>query len=444
MGMMFVFVPLICLCAAVANGVAASRFRRGELQWAWAASALNISLFPVGTVGGLIGLGLLSNKQFRKVPPIDPRTQPLDGVGPMKRRLFALAPVVLAATLTVLNLQWAKLASLPEVSLLAWLGWTELAILTASFVHELGHLICAKLSDFKLMSFVVGPLHFEKRVHGWRFRFVPKGLLRLGGQCGIVPTHMSDINSRALFVAAGGPIASIFVGVAATILFFSCPHTPWASAWPFLESVMVVGWMQAVANLIPFPTSTGYSDSARMNQLRKPGLCEQILARSVVSLSLPTALRPRDWNTELIERAALYDNGVHEQVPFFIYAYEMHSDRGNNEEAASWMKLAISFCRDPQMRWSKKFAPAFAFHEGFEKKNAVRARNWLTIAYRDNSADWYSAEAAVLHAEGDVKGARKAWERAVAEARKSPQTGAYNCERDRLAVMGKVCFNAAA
>ena len=267
-----------------ANLVAAWRMRKGPTRWFWAASVLNLISFPLGTALGTVGLCLLTRKSFREADSSPLRTATAGGTGVrsswLLQQLRGAVPFVVAAPFAAFGWHWASAAGLPSQPLWYWVICGELAFLASTLLHESSHVICGWLSDFRLMSFAVGPFHLEKPAGRWRLRYDVNSPAGPGEPRGMIPLHLRHIQTRALFYIAGGPAGSLLLAFLATLAFLTAPRAPWRDAWPFLQSVMAVSWAQALLNLLPV-RAAGYSDCALLRQLRHRDWCEQFFSRSL-------------------------------------------------------------------------------------------------------------------------------------------------------------------
>src|SRR6185312_4122096 len=90
-------------------------------------------------------------------------------------------------------------------------GFLELLSLfaIAVVVHEVGHVIGALAVNFRVCSFIVGPITIR-----WNSRrpSIRWGTLTIGGMVSFAPGGVYDLRRRMLIVTAAGPAASFSEG----------------------------------------------------------------------------------------------------------------------------------------------------------------------------------------------------------------------------------------
>ena len=87
-----------------------------------------------------------------------------------------------------------------------------LALFVAIGVHEGGHLLGGRLAGFRAYFLLVGPLRLERTVQGWRVG-VNGRLSTWGGLAAAAPSDGRRLRHRMALYVAGGPGASLLLGV---------------------------------------------------------------------------------------------------------------------------------------------------------------------------------------------------------------------------------------
>jgi hypothetical protein len=272
----------------------------------------------------------------------------------------------------------------------------------------------------------------------------------------MLPLAGRNAASRAMFFAAGGPLGSLAASLMGAAGLLTSRDAAWEPLWPFFQCLMTFGLADLAANLNPLRTAALYSDAARMRIAASPDAHARLFARDLVALSLHTGLRPRDWDTAAIVRAAKSSAGEEEHLDFLLLAYQMNADRGNAARAQHWMKLAVGEGMRLAAGEATKlaagtagqgqtlaarmplFATQFAFYEAFAARNAVAARQWLDRASNDGSAAWHRAHAAVTLAEGNREASLSALGEALA-AMPAPIAGIDLHEREIVEAFAREC-----
>lgn len=94
-----------------------------------------------------------------------------------------------------------SISNLVSLSLFGLLLITVLAQIAAwalvcVIIHECGHLLAALAVGWEIRFFLAGPFAFTKESEGWRFRFLPRELLK-GGRVLSVPKHAAGWSRAA-------------------------------------------------------------------------------------------------------------------------------------------------------------------------------------------------------------------------------------------------------
>ncbi|MDX1981226.1 MAG: M50 family metallopeptidase [Bryobacteraceae bacterium] len=359
-----------------------------------------------------------------------------DGTSKWTDSIHLILDVALIWLGTAFTHAWARRNYLPESDTTSWLLAFEFALLLSVAVHELGHAIGGWISDFRLVDFQVGPFHWRLAESRWRFRFHIRGLIG-GGATGMVPRSAGRIRDRAMFMIAGGPLASLLLGTVAGLMLALSPDAWWIEQWELLAITSVISTTAFITNLIPIAAGVAYSDGARLWQLYRGGpWANYLCATYYVGLSRCSQVLPREWPTGMIEGAADFSKALPEAPSILALAYVHFKDKGEIERADEYLRESMAACEKAGGDMKRYYAPEFAFHEAFHCRNPEQGRKWLAEAKADNSVDYLRALSAVLIAEGNVDFAREAWKKGSAMAANLPNAGAYEMDRHDFARLG--------
>jgi Zn-dependent protease len=442
--------PAVELILGVVTGIAwwsLTEGRPSARAWSIAASILNLFLVPVGPIFGIAGLIAFRRPGVvaETVSSSRKRRTPIAGDGTHKYAGSVLPYLAAVLLIVAANFwfRWGKRQGLESQPF--WISLLEVvaALYVNTFFHELGHVLGGWASDMKLFSFAVGPLRFELRSGQWGCKFDPAGLWG-GGMAGLVPTHLRDMRRRHLFMTAAGPIASLITAIVATAVALAAPGNAWAPAWVFFSALATVGWIYALYNCIPLRPEgpeDRYSDGAQIYQLLSNGpWAEFHMAFAMVGSSLVTPLRPRDFDIEVLNRAAAFMTTGLRGMLLNLYLSMHHHDCGRTAERLRYFEIAESMY--PQIA---NDLPA-DLHLGFVYGNAVFKQDlaaaqlwWQRMEAKGKTRyklDYWKARAALRWIEGDRSEAREAWRKADSWARQAPATGAYDFDRDEIARLG--------
>jgi len=311
-----------------------------------------------------------------------------------------------------------------------------IAAFLTTLVHELGHAIVGLAVDMRLRAFIAGPFQWRMREGKWSFRFNLAGILTDEGATGVVPLSPNQPRWQKIAMIAAGPVTNLYCGIIALAFAFAF-STP-GSAHPGLVYPFALfglyGLIGFLTNLIPLRSGTNYSDGAKIFQLLSNGPWADFhCAVSVVTSSLVTPLRPRDYDIQTIERAAA---GISQGPPGMIlriWAYSHFLDTGCIPEAIQALEDAEQVVHTSAVDVPTELHTVFIFGEAYVRRDAGAARQWWDAMQAKKptrfNVDYYRAEGALHWIEGELGQAKAAWARSDEAARKLPQAGAYEFDR---------------
>jgi hypothetical protein len=310
------------------------------------------------------------------------------------------------------------------------------AAFLATLVHELGHALVGLAVDMRLRAFIAGPFQWRMREGRWTFRFNLAGILTDEGATGVVPLSANQPRWQKIVMIAAGPVANLYSGMIALAFAYAfstsgSAHREWAYPLALFGLYGLIGFL---TNLIPLRTGTNYSDGAKIFQLLSNGPWADFhCAVSVVTSSLVSPMRPRDYDIQTLQRAAA---GIGQGPPGMIlrvWAYSHFLDTGRIPEAIQALEDAEQIVRTSAVDVPAGLHTAFIFGEAYVRRDAGAARQWWDAmqAKKPNhfNVDYYRAKSALHWIEGDLSQANIAWMKCDEAARKLPQAGAYEFDR---------------
>jgi hypothetical protein len=320
-----------------------------------------------------------------------------------------------------------------------------LVSLVATFCHELGHASIGIAFKMKLRAFVVGPFIFRIDDGRWKFNFNPAGFLTIGGATGVVPTSAEQPPWQQLAMIAAGPATNFYVGILsgafAIALTKSADGVP-SYVYP-LALFAIINFVDCFTNLIPLRTATGYSDGAQMYQILSGGpWAAYHRAMSVVSASLVTPLRPRDFDREDLDTAAETINVGLKGILLRLFAYSHFLDCGLLKEAGQAINEAEAIYEKPGTKLPADLHTTFIFAYAYVLRDATAARTWwdrmVALKPRKFGVDYWLASSALQWISGDATQANEDWAKARDKASKLPAAGAYEFDRYRCTLLRRV------
>ncbi len=186
---------------------------------------------------------------------------------------------------------------LPEMDFPLWLaffagvvmgGWMQIV------AHEAGHALAGRLAGLRLVAAGVGRWSWVRGSEGWQ-RVGASSPQGVGGYAGMLPPENGDASriGYSLFTL-GGVLANL--ALSALCLWAATRGVPpWVVA--LLLGMTLVGLIQAVINLWPWKTRTGWqTDGMQLLDLwRNPAAFQTDLAIQRTAALTLAGLRPRDW-----------------------------------------------------------------------------------------------------------------------------------------------------
>lgn len=285
-----------------------------------------------------------------------------------------------------------------------------LSFVAAIIAHELGHAIAALIVQFQVQSFTVGPIMLHREAAGLRFR---RTQVKIGGLVTIVPVGLHELGKRMLVVVVGGPTSSFLFAALAFVVGRSLGE-PLQSRW--MNPFSVVSGAVGILSLIPM-RSFYRSDGAQIwDLLRSPAKAERQCALLAIAGAAKAGLRPRDWDSALIEKALSITDNAAGDVSANVIAYESSMDRGEFDLANKHLEAALRLRHKCPINLKSGLALDAAFYYSMVRQDSSLAKEWLNECDRRYVYEKYSllmVEAAVLLSDGkSSEAAEKAQESA--------------------------------
>ncbi|HEX6132989.1 MAG TPA: hypothetical protein VFZ24_03335 [Longimicrobiales bacterium] len=296
---------------------------------------------------------------------------------------------------------------------------TVLVYMLCIGVHEAGHLIAGALVGYRPLLLIAGPLRVE-RADGRARVGLNRSIALAGGLAVCVPVGLYDLRRRTLVMAAGGPIASLLLGVQALALWLAT--APFLARGGVLASLANLGLIAlgigslaiGLVTLLPMRTGGFYSDGARILRLiRASEEAEREVALIALTGLTMGGARPREWDAALVRRSTEIRDGGAFEVGGLLFAHAYGLDTGDVDSARTYLEAALLRVDQlpPATRASVHLAAAVFF--ALYDRNAQRARAALERAAPRGDLlhtphQRLLALAAVHLAEGDTVGAAAA------------------------------------
>jgi hypothetical protein len=323
------------------------------------------------------------------------------------------------------------------------------AFLLVTLIHEAGHAVAAWSVEMKIRAFLVGPFQFRKNDGKWTFSFDLAQTFSAGGATGAVHTNPHQPIWCDLFMIVAGPLINLATGTIAFCAVFILEPTSPLQTGGMLFLFGIYSFLACVTNLIPFRTGNQYSDGAKIYQLFSGGpFAELHGAFSIVSSSLESPMRPRDFDVDLIDRAS---KGAAQGIQIMLlrlFKYQYFLDCDRIPEAAHALTEAEAVYDQHASEVTAELHTSFIFGIAYVKRDAVRAREWWVRMEAKKptrfNADYWAAHSALHWIEGRLDIANDSWHKGAAIAQRLPNAGAYDFDRYKYSLLRKELDSSAA
>jgi Zn-dependent protease len=311
------------------------------------------------------------------------------------------------------------------------------AALLMAAVHECGHAFVASIFQMKLLSFTVGPFSWRRIEGRWRFRFM---LSALGGSVTVV-SILPQPDWQEILMLTGGAAANLVttpVFFLASLRFRGIGHDYLLYFFALLSVFSLAG---AIFNLFPLRVAnSAYSDGAQILQIltNSPAL-EYRRAINQLQAALFTPLRARDLDPIPFQRVAASRVGTLVALHAHLCAAGIFEDRGEIHLAYAEIASAEACYNDFSIDLPAILHNIFIYHYAVYRQDAAATRLWWDRMVKKKierkNVNHFMSVSALAWMEGRHADAEDAWRLAEAETKKLPAFGAYNRDREEVALL---------
>lgn len=316
-----------------------------------------------------------------------------------------------------------------------------LAVWCALVAHEVGHLAAGLVMGWRVGVVAVGPLWLGQQEGRLRLRW-NRLLATWGGIAMVYPRDERSFAAKATLVAAGGPMASLFVAMVAYAVGNIGPHATRFAGPARAMSIMSLAVLAATAQ--PFGTGLGGpSDGGRVLMFFRARAQAEAWAAvwPLIGMSMAKE-RPRDWQTGFVRlaEAVVEPPGPALEVRTYLLRYWL--DRNDVRRAAKVIdEMVALFDAAPKM-FRADAAAEIAFYRAYFCRDPARAEHYLARAAGAEAHRLARAEAAVRMRSSDHAGAEAALRRAR-KALADPQLESTDLDTELVdAVQAELCGGA--
>jgi hypothetical protein len=395
------------------------------------------TLFWLIPISGIVGICILwgpSDSSVSQTASGKARPMPGDGTHALVNVLPWLVGTLGGLGGYIWCIQWCRENGVHMTRGLSRYAAIMIALLLVTLIHEAGHAFAAWSVQMKIRAFVVGPFQFRMHRGTWNFRFDLGQTFSANGATGAVHTNPYQPLWCDLFMIVAGPLANLGTGMIALCAVFLIEPSSSLQAHGMLFLFGIYSLLAFLTNLIPFRTGEQYSDGAKIYQLMNGGAFADLHgAMSLVSSTLVTSLRPRDYNVKLIERAAAGAAQGKLLMLLHLFRYQHFLDCGELPEAAQAMSDAEAVYLEIAAEVPAELHAGFVFGNAYVKRDAVAARQWWQRLEEKKptkfDGDYWLAHCALHWIEGNLYIAKDSWHTGAAMVSQLPAAGAYDFDR---------------
>jgi Zn-dependent protease len=271
--------------------------------------------------------------------------------------------------------------------------------------HELGHVLAGKAAGFRFVLLVIGPLRISREGEDLKFGRREAWEPQLGAALS-VPTDSHELRRRTALTVAGGPAASLLLGLTSALLSVLFPQSGLPgdlfrmSAW--------VSLLSAFVNMLPLKSGGHLSDGARIKMLLAGGAAsERYCFLSALSGASRTGQRPREWDETWMQRINDLADGSFDDAAASHISFYWMLDRGEIDGAESTLQRLLAAAMVLPEAMHPVLHMEAAFFYAYYRHDLEKARSCLEKAGKSQPGRHYHmharAEAAVLALEGHPK-----------------------------------------
>ena len=370
----------------------------------------------------------------------DPNKKPFDGTpvqgdgtSKLLNRIAKYGGFISGAAAVTWWTPWTFRNHIPSYGLFFYIEFLVL-IFVVVVTHELGHAGMGLSLGMKLRAFHAGPLQWRLREGKWSFAFKPTAIFAQEGAVGVVPTDaMQPVWCDILMIAAGPAVNLLLATVTLALVLTSASDDP-VQLHGMTALFGAISLTTGLFNLVPFQTQNNYSDGAKIRQLLSGGpFADLHRALSVVTSSLVSPLRPRDYDMQAIARASHVIQDGRSALLLRLHATSHYLDRGRNEEAALALAEAEAIYHRSATDISGELHTAFIYRVAYLRRDVVGTREWWDRMDAKKptrlNADYWLAHSVLHWMEGRLDVANDSWLKGFAMAQQLPVAGAYDFDR---------------
>jgi hypothetical protein len=285
------------------------------------------------------------------------------------------------------------------------------ALYAAVTLHELGHVIAARLGGIRVASFSVGRLALVRHGDSMKPAISPDDVTAGFATFDSLPDR--DLRAPFALVFLGGPLMNAAVAASAALVLFSGA----AASWPLLQwglGVLAAASALLCLELIPYELRGHESDGRRVLALWRDGDAgRSFLSLLALQRAVEKGVRPRDLPAGWLESARRAPPRTRDSVHAELLSFAAACDREDAAAAAGHLEACLErIAIAPPEIAAQLPAEAAIFHAWY-RGDGVRAAEWRQRARKSlahSALTRARVEAAFACAESRFDDALVEWE----------------------------------
>jgi hypothetical protein len=217
-----------------------------------------------------------------------------------------------------------------------------LAAWIAVVVHECGHLVAGLSAGWRFDLLVIGPLRLGRGPDGRVRLDWNRDIAMIGGAGGATPTRTTRLREAMAINAAGGPLASLLLALAAHLALVG-PYAAHGALAIFCGWLRLISGGIGVINLVPMANGPFVTDGLRLLRVlgRGPHGAREIALLTLCALEA-RGVPPRDWDAALVESGLAVRDGSMFECQFELWACQRARDSGRLDAAGLALERALA------------------------------------------------------------------------------------------------------
>lgn len=308
------------------------------------------------------------------------------------------------------------------------------ALALAIILHEVGHVLAARLAGCRPRLFAAGPLIIRRGTRRIRVELHWGGLVP-GGMVAATPPEAGSIVRPVAILVTGGPLTNLLLSLVSAGIYRSMEPAGIPSGRLFVAVFGIASLIVGLISLNPYRPGMA-SDGLRLLRLWPGGTAaERDAALFTIFGLIYAGIRPADWPQRLLEQATALIDGTADEATGQILAYYHALDLGRPGSAGNHLNRALELVTVQSHSLRPGYYLEAAYSAAMLENNKEKANDYLARAGWGAAIEPYRrlrCEAAVLMAHGQTVRAMEQADLALALLARKEKNGTDHLEESLL------------